>query len=86
MSKEVLLEMRTIKREEFIEWFRQIGGIETKPGTFEGPFWKACVSEPWEVKLGAMNFSSLYVNINVKDDKLEDFMKKFRLRFLRAGG
>jgi len=44
------------------------------------------VSEPWEVKLGAMNFPSLYVKINVKDDKLEDFMKKFRLRFLRAGG
>ena len=36
----MLLEMRTIKGEEFIEWFRQIGGIETKPGTFEGPFGK----------------------------------------------
>ena len=31
MSKEILLEMRTIKKEEFIEWFRQMGERKRNP-------------------------------------------------------
>ena len=84
--KEVLLEMRTIKRDEFLNWFRQIGGIEGGDGFFEGPSWKAYIGETSKVKLGAMDFPVVYVRILVEEEEFEDFMKAFRLRFLRAGG
>ncbi|WP_318534941.1 hypothetical protein [Acetomicrobium flavidum] len=84
--KEVFLEMRTIKRDEFLDWFRQIGGIESDDGFFEGPFWKAYISEASKVKLGAMDFPVVYMRILVEDEQFENFMKAFRLRFLRAGG
>lgn len=84
--KEVFLEMRTIKRDEFLDWFRQIGGSELDDGLFEGPFWKAYISKVSKVKLGAMCFPVVYVRILVEDEKFEDFIKAFRLRFLRAGG
>lgn len=86
MSKEILLEMRTIKKEEFIEWFRQMGGKEEEPGIYAGPFWNAHIDEPKNIKLGAMNFISIRIKIVVEDDKYDDFMSKFRMRFLRAGG
>lgn len=86
MSKEILLEMRTIKKEEFIEWFRQMGGKEEEPDVYKGSFWNAHIDEPKNIKLGAMNFISIRIKIVVEDDKYDDFMSKFRLRFLRAGG
>lgn len=86
MLKTETLEMGGIYREDFIKYFLKIGGTMDDEETFKGPYWKVQVgSETWKM-LGSLRIHHVLITFNVEEDKFDEFLAKFRLNFLRAGG
>ncbi len=84
--KEKILEMGGFYKEDFIRYFENIGGVTEDNTTFKGLYWQAEVGEEKWTKIGALTLCHITVTINAEENKFEEFLKKFRLNFLKAGG
>src|SRR6056297_2339292 len=85
LKKKQSLEMRSIRRDEFIEYFAARG--ETLGGGyFQGPFWEVHLSDEEILSLGMLRIPSTFVTFSVEGGRLDEFVKAFRMSFMRAGG
>jgi hypothetical protein len=83
--KSTTLDMGGIARADFIRYFLQIGETADQE-TFTGEYWKAQVGPEIFGMLGIMRIPRVTITISVDEDRFDDFLAEFRLRFLRAGG
>lgn len=86
MIKTKTLEMGGIYREDFIEYFFKIGGNTKDQETFTGDYWEVFIGEQTWQDLGALKINHVLITFNVKEDKFDEFLAKFRFNFIRAGG
>jgi len=86
MLKTKTLEMGGIYRRDFIKYFSEIGGKTEDQETFKGYYWEVMIGpQTWRM-LGSLNIHHVLITFNVEEDKFNEFLAKFRLNFLRAGG
>lgn len=86
MIKTKTLEMGGIFREELVAYFLKIGGRTEDRETFKGNNWEVQVGpEIWR-KRGSLSLNHVSVTINVEEDNFDEFLAKFHLNFLKAGG
>ena len=86
MLRTKTLEMGGIYRDDFIKYFLKIGGNVEDQETIKGPFWNIRLgSENWTM-VGSLRIQYVFVTFNVEEDKFDEFLAKFRLNFLKAGG
>lgn len=84
--KKIEMNMGEIRRAEFVDYFMEIGGESADFHRFTGPEWEAEVGDEFFEKLGPFGIRRVIVKIQVGEEQFQDFLEKFRLRFLRAGG
>jgi hypothetical protein len=86
MLKNKTLEMGGIYRKDFVKYFLAIGGKTEDQETFKGSYWEVLVgSETWTMH-GSLRIQHVVITINVEEDKFDEFIAKFYLTFLKAGG
>jgi len=86
MLKTKTLETGGIYREKLVEYFCKIGGRTKDQKTFKGSYWEVHLgSQTWRM-LGSLNIQHVIVTFNVEEDKFDEFLAKYRLNFLKAGG
>ena len=86
MLKTKTLEMGGIYRDDFIKYFLKIGGFAEDQETIKGSFWNVKVgAENWTM-VGSLRIHYVFVTFNVEEVKFDEFLAKFRLNFLKAGG
>lgn len=86
MKKTITLEMGGIFRKYLVEYFLAIGGKTEDQEMYAGDYWNVQIGpEVWR-SLGSIHLNHVSVTINVEEDKFDEFLAKFRLRFLQAGG
>lgn len=83
---EKTMEMRAIRRSEFIDYFTSINGRDTGSGKITGDGWEAEVSEERLVPLGPFKVIATIVVLRCKKELFEKMYKEFRMKFFRAGG
>ncbi|MDW7650640.1 MAG: hypothetical protein SCK29_12575 [Bacillota bacterium] len=83
--KQVCMKRRGVPRDEYLAYFRDLGGKETEPGYFTGPGWTAEVGEVQEAKLFNQTLHEVDVTISAAEDKIDEMVHAFRIKFLRAG-
>lgn len=86
MLKTKTLEMGGIYRKDFVKYFLAIGGKTEDQETFKGSYWEVLVgSETWTMH-GSLRIQHIVITINVEEEKFDEFIAKFNLTFIRAGG
>lgn len=84
--EEKLLEMRGMKRQEIMDYFRSLGLLDDNLSIFRAKDWSVQVSEESIISIGSLRIPSTTVQFFGKEKCLEEVMYRFRLRFLTAGG
>lgn len=79
------LEMRGIQREEFIDYFQNMGGQNTAEGTYTGAYWEVQIGPQFPCRLGKLVIPSIKITFFVEEGYFEEMLKKFRLSFMRGG-
>lgn len=85
-QSEIRVVRRGVPREEYLTYFKSLGGVETEPGHFAFPDWDVTVSEERHAALFTHTISEVDVVFYGAVEKLPEIVAAFRLRFLRAGG
>lgn len=86
MLKSKTLDMGGINRTDFTSYFLKIGGKTEDQATFKGSYWEVVVGPEKPAKLGRFNINRVLITFHVEEDTFDDFMAKFNINFLRAGG
>ena len=84
--KRIELNMGEIRRTELVDYFLEIGKESADFHRFTGQGWEVEVGDEFFEKFGAFGIRRVIVEIRVEEELFQDFLEKFRLRFLRAGG
>jgi len=84
MDKEVVV-MRGIAPWEFEEYFSSIGGNLTDKGSYVGDNWEVELIKGFSM-LGSMRIHETQIIFYCEGEALENMVKGFRLKFMRAGG
>jgi hypothetical protein len=79
------LEMRGIQREDFIEYFLNIGGQSTAEGVYTGPYWEVQVGPQIPCPLGKLVIPSMKITFSVEEEYYDEILRKFRMNFMRGG-
>lgn len=83
---EKTLEMRGMPREEYINYFINIGGALKEDGTYAGESWTVRIGPQVNCALGPMSVPSVKITFFIEDYCCDEMLSSFRLRFLCAGG
>lgn len=85
-QNEIRIVRRGVPREEYLMYFKSLGGVETEQGHFIFPDWDVTVSEERHAALFTHTICEVDVVFCGAEDKLPAIVAAFRMRFLRAGG
>jgi hypothetical protein len=86
MLKNKTLEMGGIYRKDFVKYFLAIGGKTEDQETFKGSYWEVLVGSETLTMHGSLRIQHIVITINVEEEKFDEFIAKFNLTFIRAGG
>lgn len=78
--------MRGMRRSEIIDYFIGIDGKDLGLGKFKGQDWVVEVSEESLITIGSLEIPSTTVLFRGDEERLEQMVFEFRLKFLSAGG
>jgi hypothetical protein len=78
--------MRTIKREEIVNYFVKIGGHEKEDGTLAGEGWETEIGQETPAFLGSFLLPEIKITIRGRKDIFDKLYADFKLAFLRGGG
>jgi hypothetical protein len=83
---EKVIEMRTIPRNEIVDYFTGIGGKGMDSGRIEGQNWEVEVGQEKPVALGPFFIFSVTVILRCEKELFDRMYAEFCSRFLRGGG
>jgi len=85
MRRSLAMEKRGLKREEIEGWLLANGGEKSDKYRIEGPGWRVVFLEERTKLLGPMHFPVVKLRIEAEEDLFENFLRRFRMHFLRGG-
>lgn len=86
MLKSKTLDMGGINRTDFISYFLKIGGQTEDQETYKGVYWEVVVGQENPAKLGPFSINRVLITFHVEENMFDEFMARFNMNFLRAGG
>ena len=79
-------EMRAIKREDIVNYFKKIGGNEKGDGMLAGEGWETEIGRETPVFLGSFILPEIKITIRARKEIFDKFYTDFNMVFLHAGG
>ena len=82
----LIREMRGIPFFLLKEYLIEMGGEEVDENQVQGLGWTVNMSKMEPFRLGSLSIGQTLLEIEIEEDKLDDFMEVFGKKTLRAGG
>jgi len=79
-------EMRGIPYFLLKEYLQELGGALTAEDTVTGEGWSVRLERMEPFKLGSLEVGQTRLTMEIRADVYDDFVERFRLKTLRAGG
>ncbi len=79
-------EMRGIPYFLLKEYLQELGGALTAEDTVTGEGWSVRLERMEPFKLGSLQVGQTRLTMEIRADVYDDFVERFRLKTLRAGG
>ena len=86
MIKRQVIELRGVKREEFLDYFLILGGKDLGDGKIRGLSWEVEIGPEEYLCLGTMELPSVKIIFKVEEGSFRAFLSDFRMKFIRGGG
>ncbi|MBN1332947.1 MAG: hypothetical protein JW971_04200 [Synergistales bacterium] len=86
MKKREIIELRGIKREEFMDYFVALGGENMGNGKIRGVFWEVEIGPQEHLCLGPLELPTVKIIFQVEEGSFKAFLSDFRMKFIRGGG
>lgn len=84
--KTIVHEMRGIPFFLLKEYLQELGGELIADDTVRGEGWTVRLERMEPFRLGSLEVGQTRLTMDLRDDVAEDFLERFRLKTLRAGG
>lgn len=84
--KTIVHEMRGIPFFLLKEYLQELGGELIADDTIRGEGWTARLERMEPFRLGSLEVGQTRLMLELREDVAEDFLERFRLKTLRAGG
>ena len=82
----IIREMRGIPLFLLKEYLEEMGGIELVENQVQGPEWTVNLSRMEPFRIGSLEIGQTLLEIQIEDHAVDDFLKVFGQKTLRAGG
>lgn len=84
--KTIVHEMRGIPFFLLKEYLQELGGESTAGDTVAGDGWTVRLERMEPFRLGSLEVGQTRLTMDIREDVYDDFIERFRLKTLRAGG
>jgi hypothetical protein len=84
--KTLVHEMRGIPYFLLKEYLQELGGELTADDTVAGDGWTVRLERMEPFQLGSLEIGQTRLSMDIREDVYDDFIERFRLKTLRAGG
>lgn len=84
--KTIVHEMRGIPFFLLKEYLHELGGESTAEDTVAGDGWIVRLERMQPFRLGSLEVGQTRLTMDIREDVYDDFIERFRLKTLRAGG
>ena len=84
--KTLVHEMRGIPYFLLKEYLQELGGKLIAEDTVAGDGWTVRLERMEPFRLGSLEVGQVRLEMDIREDVADDFLEKFRLKTLRAGG
>lgn len=84
--KTIIREMRGIPFFLLKEYLEEMGGKEIEENKIQGAGWTVHLERMEPFRLGSLSIGQSKLTIEIEEAVEEDFIKKFSMKTLRAGG
>lgn len=84
--KTIVHEMRGIPYFLLKEYLQELGGTLTAEDTVAGEGWTVRLERMEPFRLGSLEVGQTRLTMELREDAADDFLERFRLKTLRAGG
>ncbi|MBC8335227.1 MAG: DUF1952 domain-containing protein [Anaerolineales bacterium] len=84
--KTIIREMRGIPFFLLKEYLEEMGGKSLNENQVQGPGWTVDMSRMEPFKIGSLSIGQTLLEIQIEDHAVDDFLKVFGQKTLRAGG
>ncbi len=82
----IIHEMRGIPYFLLKEYLQELGGALIAEDTVEGDGWTARLERMEPFRLGSLEVGQTRLTLELREEAADDFLERFRLKTLRAGG
>ena len=79
-------EIRGIPFFLLVEYLEEMGGTVVEEGHVQGPGWNVWLQRIEPFRIGSLEVGQSRLNFEIEDQNLDDFMKVFSQKTMRAGG
>ena len=83
---QLVREMRGVPFFLLREYLEELGGKVVSENLVEGPGWSLKLIRTEPFRLGSISVGQTRLQIDIEEDQADDFMERFSLKTLRAGG
>jgi len=84
--KTIVHEMRGIPYFLLKEYLQELGGVLIADDTVCGEGWTVRLERMEPFRLGSLEVGQVRLTMELREDVADDFLERFRLKTLRAGG
>ncbi len=84
--KTVVHEMRGLPYFLLKEYLQELGGVLTADDTVAADGWTVRLERMEPFRLGSLEVGQTRLIMDIREDVYDDFVERFRLKTLRAGG
>ncbi len=84
--QKIIREMRGIPFFLLVEYLEEMGGRSLNDQQVQGPGWTVTLSRMEPFKIGSLSIGQTRLEIQIEDDAVDEFIKIFGQKTLRAGG
>jgi hypothetical protein len=81
----IIREMRGIPFFLLVEYLEELGGTVIGDEQVQGPGWSVKLTRMEPFRLGSLSVGQTRLEIEIEDEKVDDFMEQFGKKTLRAG-
>jgi len=86
LKRQQVIELRGVKREEFMDYFLALGGEDLGNGKIRGISWEVEIGSQEYLCLGTLELPSVRITFRVEEKSFHAFLSAFRMKFLKGGG
>lgn len=82
----IVREMRGIPYFLLVEYLQELGGNWISEDTLAGTGWTVRLERMEPFRIGSLEVGQTRLTMEIREEVFDDFMERFRLKTLRAGG